>query len=63
MSLTVEQARDQMSELFATAWSPRAVVWDGVAGKPPTTRAPLGPVHYSPCRRWLSGNRQPPLPP
>lgn len=40
MSLTVEQARDEMTALFATAWSPRAVVWDGVAGKPPTTRAP-----------------------
>lgn len=40
MSLTVEQARDEMTALFATAWSPRAVVWDGVAGKPPNTRAP-----------------------
>lgn len=40
MSLTVEQARDEMTALFATAWSPRAVLWDGVAGKPPSTRSP-----------------------
>lgn len=39
MSLTVEQARDEMSALFNTAWSPRVVLWDGVPGNDkPTTR-------------------------
>jgi hypothetical protein len=40
MSLTVQQARDEMSALFATAWSPRAVIWDGLVGKPPSGRTP-----------------------
>jgi len=40
MSMTIQQARDEMSALFNTAWSPRAVIWDGLPGKPPSGRTP-----------------------
>lgn len=40
MSMTVEQARDEMSALFKAAWGNRAVIWDGLPGSPPSGRTP-----------------------
>jgi len=40
MSMTIQQARDEISALFHAAWSPRAVIWDGLVGKPPSGRTP-----------------------
>lgn len=60
MSLTVEQARDEMTALFEAAWSPRAVLWDGVGGKPPNTRVPWArfTIRHSDGGSAAIGNRR-----
>jgi hypothetical protein len=40
MSMTYQQARDELSKLFNDAWSPRRVLWDDLGGVPPANVSP-----------------------